>query len=143
MMKYRPRQHKSVHDRYLHTNGLARLNVLEQTTGFGAMQHDAITHAGEVDRNHKRLAILNESHMADQCLVQDAVNRLAVIVSSLGETVDAGLRGLGEFSHECSFGSLASEQNDHKIEECEYRIEDNAEDCQPSLSLLACQAHTT
>src|SRR6266540_4311004 len=103
MMEYRPRQYQSIYNCCLHTDGMTCLYMLEQTTGFGTMQYDAILHSREIDRDHIGLSLIHKPNMADQCFVQNAVDGLAVILPALGESFDAVAIGPGKIRHKYSF----------------------------------------
>src|SRR5215216_2776224 len=103
MMEQGARQNQTVHYGHFYTNGVTCFDVLEQTAGLCAMQHDTIFHSRKIDRNYVGLPLLHKRYMADQGFIQDAMDRLAVIMPTLGESSNAVAVGPGEIGHYYSF----------------------------------------
>src|SRR5215212_11220708 len=67
------------------------------------MQHDTIFHSRKIDRDYVGLPLLHKRYMADQGFIQDAMDGLAVVIPTLGESSNAVAVGPGEIGHYYSF----------------------------------------
>ena len=99
MVKHGSRQYQPIYDRRLKADRIPGLNVFKQAAGFRSMEHNGIAGPGKVDRDDERLSMLDNSDMADQGFIQDAINGLTVVVPAFWEAFDPGAMGLNGWRH--------------------------------------------
>src|SRR5205807_6295774 len=89
MVKCRAGQHHAVNVSYGHTNIDAARQGPQHPTGRRAVDHKPIADSCETGRDHIWLAFEYEPDVANECRVEDRVDRLAIEMAALGQAFEA------------------------------------------------------
>ena len=84
MIEYRASEHESVEQGDGDADGHAFLHLTQHAAGRGTMDVEAIVFASVRGGDHKRLAVGDETHMAQKTFVENAIRGLAIIDAALG-----------------------------------------------------------
>ncbi len=94
VVESRPCHNDSVDDRCRYTDLLSN-RCAHHSAGMGSVEVEHVPDAGMDRWNRHGTVVGFEREMADQCLVEDAVDRLPVVSASLGEAYDSCSTGWG------------------------------------------------
>src|SRR5258708_23460994 len=99
MIEYRASEHESVEQRDGDADGHAFFHLTQQAAGSGTMDVEAIVFASVRSGDNKRLAVGDETNVAQETFVENAIRGLAIIDATLGFANDTSPRcghlGLG------------------------------------------------
>ena len=79
MIENRSRQHQPIHQRHRHANRNPRADIPQHPARRRPMKINRIPNPREHRRNHKRLPVHRKPDVTNEALIQNLVNRIAVI----------------------------------------------------------------
>src|SRR5690242_14231432 len=89
-MKGRARQHETVDNRHCHTSIDATGERTQHAARLRTVHIKLVVNASIARRNHERLSIDDEADVTDETLVENRVDRLAIEVAALRQTLELG-----------------------------------------------------
>ena len=80
-------QHQAIHQRHRDAKRRALAHRAQHAAGGGTVKVDLVAAARITGRNHVRLAVRDEPHVADKSLIEDGVDLRLVVNATLGQTL--------------------------------------------------------